>query len=174
MAVAKLLAGWFAGAILGFALASNFDTYDIEESYMDGEGQVRPTGRLFRIFAVTLVWLAVGLLTSSLLKWVSGISLAQILGGLILIGVGILHLGLTANALRITLGLLTVLGGFEILYATVETSTLVAGMLAGVNLALALAGAYLLTVTVSAHTLTNVSSDENPSDIHITPLEKHI
>jgi hypothetical protein len=173
MAVAKLLAGWFAGAILGFTLASNFDTYDIERTYRDGEGQARPTGRLFRIFAIALSWLAVGLLTSSLLKWVPGISLAQILGGLILIGLGILHLGLTANPSSITIGLLTVLGGFEILYATVEKSTLVAGLLAGVNLALALAGAYILTVTVSAQAII-VADDENLSDIDITILEKHI
>ena len=173
MAVAKLLAGWFAGAILGFTLASNFDTYDIERTYRDGEGQARPTGRLFRIFAIALIWLAVGLLTSSLLKWAPGASLAQILGSLILIGLGILHLGLTANPLRITIGLLTVLGGFEILYATVEKSTLVAGLLAGVNLALALAGAYILTVTVSAQALI-VADDENLSDIDITILEKHI
>jgi hypothetical protein len=174
MAVAKLLAGWFSGAILGFSLASNFDTYDIERMYGAGEAQARPTGRLFRIFAIALVWLAVGLLTSSLLKWVPGISLAQILGGLILIGLGILQLGLTANPLLIIIGLLTVLGGFEIFYATVEISTLVAGLLAGVNLTLALAGAYFLTITVSVHTLTNLSSDNNPSDIDITTLEKHI
>jgi hypothetical protein len=42
------------------------------------------------------------------------------------------------------LGLLTVLSGFEILYAAVETATLVAGLLAAINLGLALVGAYLL------------------------------
>jgi hypothetical protein len=64
---------------------------------------------------------------------------------LILIGIGLLHLGLTAQPLRVVLGLLTVLSGFEILYAAVETATLVAGLLAGVNLGLALVGSYLLT-----------------------------
>jgi len=59
---------------------------------------------------------------------------------------GLLHLGLTSSALRVTLGLLTVLAGFEILYAAVETSVLVAGLLAAVSLGLALAGAYLLVV----------------------------
>jgi hypothetical protein len=42
------------------------------------------------------------------------------------------------------LGLLTVLSGFEILYSAVEVSALVTGLLAGVNLGLALVGAYLL------------------------------
>jgi hypothetical protein len=58
---------------------------------------------------------------------------------------GILLLGLTADTLRITLGLLTLLAGFEILYATVETSILLAGLLSIVNLGLALGGAYLMT-----------------------------
>jgi hypothetical protein len=56
----------------------------------------------------------------------------------------LLHLGLTAQPLRVVLGLLTVLSGFEILYAAVESATLVAGLLAAVNLGLALVGAYLL------------------------------
>jgi hypothetical protein len=46
--------------------------------------------------------------------------------------------------LRVTIGLLTALSGFEIIYAAIETSTLVTGLLAGVNLGLALAGAYLI------------------------------
>jgi hypothetical protein len=39
---------------------------------------------------------------------------------------------------------MTVLAGFEILYATVEGSILVAALLAVINLGLALVGAYLL------------------------------
>ena len=76
---------------------------------------------------------------------IPGISRPVIVGGLLLTGMGLLHLGITAEILRITLGLLTVLAGFEILYATVETSILLAGLLAIVNLGLALAGAYLMT-----------------------------
>ena len=57
---------------------------------------------------------------------------------------GILHLGLTAQTWRTILGLLTVFSGFEILYATVETSILVTGFLAVVTLGISLIGAYLL------------------------------
>jgi hypothetical protein len=53
-------------------------------------------------------------------------------------------LSLTSDPLRVIIGLLTSLSGFEIIYAAVETSTLVTGLLAGVNLGLALVGAYLL------------------------------
>ena len=40
--------------------------------------------------------------------------------------------------------LLTALAGFEIIYAAIETSVLVTGLLAGINLGLALVGAYLI------------------------------
>ncbi|MCJ7623785.1 MAG: hypothetical protein MUO76_09800, partial [Anaerolineaceae bacterium] len=65
-------------------------------------------------------------------------------GGLILIGIGLLHLGMTTRPSRVIIGLLTFLSGFEILYAVIERSILVAGLLALVNLALALIGSYLL------------------------------
>ena len=84
--------------------------------------------------------------------WVPEISIEQLLGGGILIGMGLLHLGLTSSALRVIFGLLTVLAGFEILYAAVETSVLVAGLLAAVSLGLSLVGAYLLVVPSLAAT----------------------
>jgi hypothetical protein len=67
-------------------------------------------------------------------------------GGLILICVGLLHLGMTTRPMRVIIGLLTVLSGFEVLYAAVETSLLVAGLQALTTLGLALVGAYLLSV----------------------------
>ena len=42
------------------------------------------------------------------------------------------------------IGLLTTLSGFELIYAAVENSVLVTGLLAVVTLGLALVGAYLL------------------------------
>jgi len=63
----------------------------------------------------------------------------------ILLGVGLLQLGISRSPLRIIIGLLTVLSGFEILYAGVENSTLVTVLLAVVTLGLAIGGAYVLT-----------------------------
>jgi hypothetical protein len=65
-------------------------------------------------------------------------------GSLLLIGMGLLHLGITSYILRVVIGLMTVISGFEILYSAVEGSVLVAGLLALINLGLALVGAYLL------------------------------
>lgn len=62
-------------------------------------------------------------------------------------GFGLLLLGLTAQPLPVAVGLLTFLGGFEIIYAPVESSILVAGLFAGVNIGIGLAGAYLLTAS---------------------------
>jgi hypothetical protein len=67
-----------------------------------------------------------------------------IAGGLLLISTGLIHLGLTADILRVTIGLLTLIAGFEIIYAAVENSILVAGLLALTNLGLGLVGSYLL------------------------------
>jgi hypothetical protein len=60
-------------------------------------------------------------------------------------GMGILHLGITAQPMRVTIGLLTVFSGFEIVYAALEGSILVAALLATIDLGVALVGAYLLT-----------------------------
>jgi len=71
--------------------------------------------------------------------------LQVITGSFALIGLGMLHLGMTVQPFRVILGLLTVLSGFEVLYAALESSILVAAWLSVVNLGLALVGAYLLT-----------------------------
>ena len=80
---------------------------------------------------------------------IPGIGLPVITGSLVLMGLGMLHLGMTIQPFRVILGLLTVLSGFEALYAALESSILVAAMLSTVNLGLALVGAYLLTARKS-------------------------
>jgi len=172
MAVVKLLAGWFAGAILGMAIDAHIDIEFDQELHGDKSEASWPTGRFFRTFAAALLWLAIWLMATNLIKWMPGVTLLQLLGGLVLLGLGILHLGLTADPFRVAIGLLTVLGGFEILYATVEKSTLVAGLLAVINLGLALTGAYLLTVTKHALKTTQEEIEQNPVLTNDAPQEK--
>jgi hypothetical protein len=107
-----------------------------------------PQGRLFRTFAAGLVLVTVTSAAQSVNTWLPDASLALVWGGLILIGMGLLHLGITVHPLRIILGLLTTLAGFEILYVSIENSILVAGLLAIVTLGLSLAGSYLLSIDV--------------------------
>lgn len=67
-----------------------------------------------------------------------------LLGSIALIALGLLQLGMTNAPLQVLIGILSFLSGFELLYISLERSVMLEGLLAGVNLALALTGAYLL------------------------------
>ena len=137
MAAVKLVTGWMASATLGitqFGLPSQEDI--TEKSW--------PEGHLFRAFAAGIVVTIVVAATPRVRDMLPGIGLPEVAGTLLLVGMGLLHLGITTKTLRVIIGLLTVLAGFEILYTAMENSNLVAALLAGVNLGLALVGSYLL------------------------------
>jgi hypothetical protein len=105
-----------------------------------------PPGWLFRFNSGILITLLVFSVAPQVGKWLPIDNLVVIESGFALMGIGLLQLGMTANPFRASLGLLTVLAGFETLYAAVESSLLVAGLLAAINLGVALAGAYLLAI----------------------------
>lgn len=107
-------------------------------------GLALPSGRVLRFLSATLVVLTVLSVAPQVQRWITGVRLEQVWGTLLLGGIGLLQLGFTSRPLRTVLGLLTTFSGFEILYAVLESSLLVAGLLSGITLALALAGAYLL------------------------------
>ena len=138
MAIVKLVAGWMACAVLALANTG------VPKSQSEQQGIF--SGKLFRLLAAGLVGLVVASVVPRIEVWIPEIGADQLLGAGILIGLGLLHLGLTSSTLHVVLGLLTVLAGFETLYAVVESSVLVAGLLAGVNLGLSLVGAYLLVI----------------------------
>jgi len=139
MAVVKVITGWMAGAVLGVGVA-------IVPLTSQEEGRFWPSGRLFRLLAVGLVALVIFSSSPKIAERLPNVGLEVVLGSLILIGNGLLNLGLTTHPFRVAVGLLTLLSGFEILYAALEVSALVAGLLAGVNLGLALVGAFLMVV----------------------------
>jgi len=138
MAAIKLVTGWMAIAILGI---THLNLKDVDH---DSE-QFWPQGRLFRIFTAGVVTMIVVTASPRVEAIIPGIGLPIIYSSLTLIGLGMLHLGMTSQPFRVILGLLTVLSGFEALYAALESSILVAAMLSTVNLGLALVGAYLLS-----------------------------
>ena len=137
MASVKVVAGWMAAAILGMT-RSGLANEDPGEEYL------WPRGRLFRLFAAAMVLLIVAVVTPSVDNIMANAGFPVTNGSLLLIGMGLLHLGITARILPVTIGLMTVLAGFEILYASVEGSVLVAALLAVINLGLALVGSYLM------------------------------
>lgn len=136
-AVVKLVTGWMAGAVLGIGLLN------ISEEEIIGEKSIFSEA-VFRVLAAILLGMVAVSWGPRLLGWFPEISFQQAIGGLVLIGLGLLHLSLSALPLRVALGLLTLFSGFEILYAAVEQSVLVIGLLAVVTLGLALVTAYLL------------------------------
>jgi hypothetical protein len=137
MASVKLVAGWMSAAILGMTRSGLSNEAFAEEN-------IWPRGRLFRLFAAATVVLIVAVVTPGVDTIMADAGFPVTNGGLLLIGMGLLHLGITARIMHVAIGLMTVLSGFEILYSTVEGSVLVAALLAVINLGLALVGAYLL------------------------------
>ena len=134
LAAVKLVAGWMAGAVLSASQP--------EEGLRE---QIEPgvSSSVFRILSAGLV-IALVISVSPRVQEIFPANLSILQGGLILIGVGLIHLGMTTRPMRVALGLLTTLSGFEILYAAVEAPILVAGLQAVITLGLALVGAYLL------------------------------
>ena len=138
MAAVKLVTGWMVATILGITRST------LDPKPASAPDRSWPQGRLFRILAAALVFLLAISATPSVVKLLPGIGLAEVAGGLILMTMGLLLLGLTIQPLRVVIGLLTFIAGFEIIYAAVENATLVAALLALINLGLALVGSYLL------------------------------
>jgi hypothetical protein len=138
MATIKLVTGWMAIATLGIT------RLNVKEPEVEARLSW-PEGRLFRLFTAGIVTVIVFTAAPSVEEIIPGIGLPVISGSLILLGLGMLHLGMTIEPFRVILGLLTTLSGFEALYAALESSILVAALLSTVNLGLALVGAYLLS-----------------------------
>jgi hypothetical protein len=138
MAVVKLVTGWMACAVLGLALINNDQSQEIEGSW--------PQGWPFRLLTAGIIMAATFTLSLRTSVWL-GLSLPIACGSLLLIGLGLLQLGLSGQPFRVILGLLTIMAGFEIIYAAVESSVLVAALLSAVNLGLSLTGAYILTMS---------------------------
>ncbi len=137
LAAVKLVAGWIAAALLGLTRLNL-----VEESKPDTRRL--PTSPPFLILSTLLVLLVVSGAAPALADWARQMSIDQAWGGLILVGMGLLQVGLSSSNFRSIVGLLCLLSGFEILYASVEASLLVAALLGVLNLSIALVGSYLL------------------------------
>jgi hypothetical protein len=148
MAITRLVAGWMAGAMLGMAMLS-MPAPRSQASDPGGKSGIALRGRplvnpLFYLLAALLVGLIVAAQLVRVMTWIPALSLPQAWAGLVLIGLGLLRLSFSDQALFIALGLLTLNAGFEILYTALSAAPLAAGLSAAVTLGLGLAGAYLL------------------------------
>lgn len=145
MASVKVVAGWMSAAILGMTRSGVMQTTPAAET-------VWPRGRLFRLFASVTVVLLTAVITPAVDTIMADAGFPVTNGSLLLIGMGLLHLGISSELLRVAIGLMTVLSGFEVLYSAVEGSILVAALLAVINLGLALVGSYLLIAAAPRET----------------------
>jgi len=153
MALSKLVAGWIAALVIGWIIFTspqvNIDP-DTEQSQVKVRSGVSLiygntiSAVLFRLLAAILVGFTMVSASPNIIRWITDISIVTALGGMMLIGLGLLQLGLSNQPLRVVIGLLTVLSGFEILYSAVEISALVAGLLTAVTMSLAVIGAYFV------------------------------
>lgn len=174
MAMTKLVAGWMAIASLGIAEANASagaasdrqmpvpgDTGEIHSGSSGDQGagiasHRSPMGPYFLVFAVVLIGLVLYQRLGQLQSMVPGANRELIWGGLVLCSLGLLKVSLTSSyegpsgsartPFHVFVGLLTVLSGFEILYTSMQSSLLMAGLLAAVTLGLALVGAYLISL----------------------------
>lgn len=138
MGSAKLIAGWMAVAILGMTRLGLSNADEERESLFLSRG------RWFQIVLLGIVIFVAAGSTARIEAAIPGLGLQVVASSLLLIGVGVVALGVSSDMLHTILGLLTMLAGFEIIYAAVESSILVVGFLAIINLGLALVGSYLL------------------------------
>jgi hypothetical protein len=155
LSISHLVAGWIAATVLGMAMLSLpsqiSQIQDIERTPAETSrlarrlrlGSNRAPNLIFLILTILLITLTVFSQIPRLMEWIPGLRLAQAWGGLILIGMSLLHLGFYSQPLRVTLGLLTLFTGFLVLYAVVNPTTLAAALSATITLGLALSGAYL-------------------------------
>ncbi len=138
MGSVKLITGWMIVAALGITRLGL-------PAAEDQQGNAfLPRGQWFRLMLILLVALVTVGVTPRIESAIPGLGWQVIAGSLLLIGTGLIHLGMTSDTLNAILGLLTTLTGFEILYAAVESSILVTGLLAVTNLGLGIVGSYLL------------------------------
>jgi hypothetical protein len=139
MAVIKIVTGWIASAILGMEMVNLSTNQGFQE-----RGPI--SRQLFKLILAGMVIFSILNFGPQVARWMLQISYEQILGGLLLIGMGLLHLGISEHPFSVAVGLLTFTSGFEIIYATIETSALIAGFLAVFSLGIALMASYLIIV----------------------------
>lgn len=133
----KLIGGWIAIAIVNITRP---------DDVLEKDAASISSGFGFRFLSVGMVWL----LAFSIAPAIQNIIPARLeilWGGVLLLTSGLLQIGISKNIIRTLLGLITFIGGFEILYAAVESSILVSGLLTIVTIGLAWLATFFLTPT---------------------------
>lgn len=139
LGIIKLLVGLMVTLILYLTLVSLGTLQPLQYIFRFSLGEIfRGLAGIFMIIAVTLF-------TPGLRTEVFPLtSLPVLTASLGLVILGLLQLGMITEPLYVIIGLLTFLSGFELLYGSMEFSTVLEALFAAVNLGLALVGAYII------------------------------
>ncbi|MCB2213926.1 hypothetical protein KQH50_00885 [bacterium] len=150
MSVVKLIVGWMSTAAI-------FLTYFRREktpAYTDTTASF-----VFRGLAGLLVILVVFIITPGLQSNVfPQLNLIVLQSGLMLMGLALMQLGTNSDAYLTIVSLLSLISGFEVIYAGLELSTLLTGLLAIVNLGITLVGVYFIV------RMDELNTDETPEE----------
>lgn len=136
LAVVKLIVGWMATAAIGLTCMRQMDNDEAVES---------ASSLLFRGLSGLMIILVIFVVSSPLQDSLfPNLPLVIIRSGLMLIGMALMQLGTNARPYLTIMSLLSFLAGFEIIHAALERSTLLTGLMASINLGLALVGVYFI------------------------------
>lgn len=136
LAIVKLIVGWMATTAIGLTCMRQINSDDTIES---------PSSLFFRGLAGLMVILVIFVVSSPLQNSLfPNLPLVIVRSGLMLIGMALMQLGTTASPYITIMSLLSFLAGFEVIHAGLERSSLLTGLMASVNLGLALIGVYFI------------------------------
>lgn len=139
LALIKLLVGWMATLTLFLSLITDGTIRSVKGGISLSPGEIfRLLAGLFAVF-----FLAV-LLPDLQAEIFPRTSLPLLLASFGLLVLGLLQASMISEPFYVIIGLLTFLAGVELLYASLELSILLEALFAGVNLGLALVGAFFV------------------------------
>jgi hypothetical protein len=139
-ALTILISGWIAGVVLGMA-ESNISINRLEEvREIEKFPSINP---VFKILSSAVIGLIAFSLVFQVMNLIPELDSFQSWTALLLIGLGVLYVTFETQPISMTLGLLTILSGFEIFYSGLTSSVLTLAFLSGITLFLALTGTYL-------------------------------
>jgi len=132
IAVIKLVTGLMATVLLFVSL---------KDSPRSESAQVWAS-LVFKVTALALVWLVVMLVAGSFQE-LFPLNYETLAACLIAISGGLLILGTSKEPLKVTLGILVIYAGFDIIYTPLESSILINGLLSLITMLIALVGVYI-------------------------------
>ena len=134
VAAVKLVAGMIACGVLALTVAGSRSRSETG------------SGKAFRaIAAILIMGAAIGIGQANWMR-IPDIRPEAIMAATILMSMGLLQLGLFRTPLRVCIGLITMLSGFEIAYAVIESALAILALLASMHIGLAMVVSYLTLV----------------------------